>query len=115
MSLVHDPREIADVHAVEPALLGIVGIICMCVGVNHITEDNVREFYARVNMMERLTGAFRSGSEDGGQVQEVLMTVDEAKTLIGYRTNVTPMTKAKFKGHLFNNYERLVLNSDWRI
>jgi hypothetical protein len=107
MPLVHDPREIADVEAVEPVLLSQAGMICMVVGINHIAnEADAKEFYTRVNMMELLTGAFRSYIGDDNERHEVLLTPDEARSLIGYRTNVTAMTKAKFKGHLFSNYER---------
>lgn len=109
MPLVHDPREIADVHSVEPALLQLAGVICMVVGINHITEANVEDFWRRCNAMEKLTGSFRHGiPEDGDQIEQVCVTPDEARSLIGYRTNVTPMTKAKFRTHLFNTYERLV-------
>jgi len=109
MPLVHDPREIADTDAVEPALLGLAGIICMVVGINHITEANVEDFWRRCNAMEKLTGAFRHGiPEDGDKIEQVCVSQDEARSLIGYRCNVTPMTKAKFKGHLWRTYENLV-------
>jgi hypothetical protein len=110
MPVLHDPTAIADVEAVEPVLLGQLGLICMTVGMNTIAnEADAREFYRRVNIMEKLTGANRTRvKEDESGIEPVYLTPEEARSLIGYRTNASPMTKAKFRTHALDVHERFL-------
>jgi len=114
MPLTWDYTETADFEAIEPSLRQTAPFMCMTVGIGHITEDNVEDFYRRVNLTELATGAFRFAHETDGEFDTetnptpYLLTPDEARSLVGMRCNVTPMTKAKFKGHLFTLHERFV-------
>lgn len=114
MPLVWDATEVADWENVDGALRTSVDFMMMSVGINHITEENVREFWRRVNIVERLSGAFRTGREEGeDKMHDVLLSPEEARSLIGYKTNVSPMTAAKFKGHALNLHEGLVAAYKW--
>lgn len=106
MSLNWDYTACADFEAIEPVLRQTAPFMCMTVGIGHVTNDNVKEFYLRVNLMEKATGAFRNES-DGTSMKPMLMTPDEARSLVGMRCNITPMTKTKFKTHMFDIHERM--------
>lgn len=105
MALTWDYTSCADFEGIEPSLRQTAPFMCMSVGVGHITDANVKEFYMRVNLMEKATGAFRNES-DGEKMKPYLLTPDEARSLVGMSCNVSPMTKAKFKGHVLELHER---------
>ena len=61
----------------------------MSVGMGSITEANYGEFWARINMMERLTGPFLSKPTDNGKSWEPRhITLEEVKAHTGLGTNV---------------------------
>lgn len=79
--------------------------LTMAVGINHITVDNVKEFFARVSFYEKVTGAYRFAMESGASTP-VFFTADECIRLIGLRTNASPMTKAQFYKHVWEVHNR---------
>jgi len=63
----------------------------MAVGIHTITEDNHKEFYARLHLLEKLNGAMRT---EGGK--EKLFTLEEVKRRIGLSTNASTLTRNQF-------------------
>lgn len=77
----------------------------MSAGINHITEATKDEFYKRVNMVERLSGAFRVGyDEETGKHADILFTMEEVDSLVGFRTNVGHKSPTAFKNFLYDNH-----------
>lgn len=104
MPMTTDWRNAPDLDADQEYTYGIMALT---VGIPEVTVDNVEEFWRRVNSMESLTGPFRR-KRKGKKMKPYLLTQEEAKTLVGFKTNVTPMSKVKFRNHLWSTYERLV-------
>ena len=71
----------------------------LAVGINHITEKNVHDFYVRVNMYEKLFGAYLWNVEKGSHQ---LFTLEDIQSHIGMRTNISNKTKSQFLQSLFN-------------
>lgn len=63
------------------------------VGLPRITEKNWRRWYARVHIIEKVTGAWRFD----GDGTPVYFTPDEVRSHIGLSTNVTPETDAQWR------------------
>lgn len=104
-----DATKVKDWDTIDPALKNVIDPMLMSVGIGTITEDNVEEFFYRVHLMEHATGAFRNAMDtETEKVQPYFLFPDEARSLIGYSTNVGPMTTAKFKTHIFNIHRRMV-------
>jgi hypothetical protein len=63
----------------------------LMVGIGDITEKNFKEFYARFNLMQRLTGAFltRNG-------KPYYITLEDIQRRIGLSTNVSDVTRNAF-------------------
>lgn len=106
MPLTWDATAVEDWDNVEPALKNTIDVMMMVTGQPVITETNAEEFYHRVSFYEKLLGAFRVGHPEEGPSVPVYFTPDECRQLIGYRTNVSTMTKAKFKNHIYSVFER---------
>lgn len=106
MPLTWDATKVEAWDAIDPALKTSVDFMLMSVGIGEITEDNVEKFYRRVNIMEKATGAFRFQTDENSVTSPLYLSPDEARSLIGYRANISPMTDAKFRAHLFNIHER---------
>ena len=86
-------EEIEKAMGVEPDqfnnLLYLFGVTCMTVGMRELTDANFKQFAARVNFIERLTGEFMS-NEDGP-----LKWSEEALTAFkGVGANVATETRA---------------------
>jgi hypothetical protein len=79
----------------------------MFTSMSGITEDNASEFYARIHLVEKLTGPFRIGPvDDNGEQSEVFITPDEVKQCIGLTVNVAQESRTKFmNGFVKNNIE----------
>ena len=77
----------------------------MAVDMGQITEDNWTEFYARININERLFGTLRSSREKG----EHFFTPDEIKCAIGLETNATFDSAGKTRQKFINNQWRRFL------
>jgi hypothetical protein len=65
----------------------------MIVGLGEITEKNYVQFYNRINIIERISGAYLWDSEtkNPSYVEQ-----DDIKRMIGLKVNVANQTKAKF-------------------
>lgn len=108
MPLTWDATEVADYdNLTDDECVAREALIfaTMGVGINHITEDNAREFYERVSFIEKVNGASRHGWEDGEHVP-VYFTPDEIRRFIGLRTNASVLTKAKFKTNVYEGHVR---------
>ena len=106
MSLLHDPAALADVHAVDPAVLGQIPYICWAVGIQHITEANASDFYVRVSFYEKVNGTFLNMlNEDESDWEPHPITPEHVRSLIGYRTNTPTMTEVQFRNHVYKNYK----------
>lgn len=79
----------------------------MAIGIGVITEENAQEFYSRLSLLEKVTGASRF--KDG---EPLYFTPDDVKRFIGLTTNVFPKwSKTKFKTHIFDLHERFNVQS----
>jgi len=70
----------------------------MATGIGDLTEKNAPEFYARVNLLEKLDGAsIRQTNKETGEVEDYHITFEDVRKRIGMVTNVFPMeTRAKW-------------------
>lgn len=66
------------------------------VGINHITENNYREFAARMNYAVKLNGPFYNRIDDDGQPVPIVFDAPRVRDAIGLRTNVSPETRNQF-------------------
>lgn len=75
----------------------------MAVGMRGITEENYREFYARLRLVETTGDAFLWRAEGKSQSDpENFLTLDEVRRHIGLGTNVSPQTAGKWSAFLFD-------------
>lgn len=63
-----------------------------------ITDDNWREIFTRLNMVERVSGAYRSyhREKSEGGVKYVFFTPAEVKSMIGLRVNAGNKSNREF-------------------
>jgi len=104
MPLTWDATEVRDFDTLtddERVTLNSLIFASMPVGIQHITEDNAREFYARVSFWEKVNGAYRM-NEDG----DVPFTADDVRRFIGLRTNVSTITAAQFRKNVWEAHDR---------
>lgn len=75
--------------------------LTMAIGIGEITEDNHKEFFARLHMIEKLFGGviFREGKYR-------TIKLDEVKDLIGLTTNVSSITRAQFNKNQLQRFYR---------
>lgn len=66
--------------------------LTMAIGINVITEKNAEEVFKRVNMVETVSGAYRTIAGGG----KVFFTLAEVKSLIGLSTNASAKTALQF-------------------
>ena len=66
--------------------------LTMAVGLDAITEPNYREFFCRIRMLEKMSGAFFVGDAD----KDNFFTLEHIKRRIGLVTNATAKTQARF-------------------
>jgi hypothetical protein len=71
----------------------------MFTGISTITEANYKEFYARLNLVQRLNGPY---TNKGGKPYYI--TVDDVQRRIGLTTNAGSMTRAQFIKMKVGNY-----------
>jgi hypothetical protein len=67
------------------------------VGMNSITEENVKNFFQRVYVFEKLFGPTVTYVDKNNERRDRYMKFSDIKRMIGLRTNATPMTETKFK------------------
>lgn len=90
-----DPDDVTKTRKVEDPWIFVVGVFSMHVGINHITEDNAAEFYARCKVVEACTGNLMM-SPDG----DVLIDPATVERFIGVKTNAIAYTSAAFFRHV---------------
>jgi hypothetical protein len=79
----------------------------MAIGMGEITEENAQEFYSRLSLLEKVSGASRWFYDDDGEHVSVYFTPEDVKRFIGLTTNVFPKwTQAKFAKHILDLHER---------
>lgn len=103
-----DATKVANWSEVEDALKTSIDFILMGIGFGTITEANAAEVFRRTNILERATGAFRQHLPEVGKPEQVFVTPDEVRSLIGYSVNVSQKSKAQFKNDLFRTLEQRV-------
>lgn len=80
----------------------------MAIGMGEITDENAMEFYTRLSLLEKVTGASRFD----GEGKPLFFSPEDVKRFVGLRTNVFPKwTKAKFKTHIMELHERFNVQS----
>jgi hypothetical protein len=79
--------------------------VTMGIGLGELTEKNLPEFLLRVRLWERCFGAMRK-SHTGGKLVDVYFTVAELRGMVGFRTNVSPLTRPVFLRNLAAHLER---------
>jgi len=88
------------------AVTEVMIFLTLLVGINKITEKNVKEFYQRVKEFELATGnqglihEKRNDSLDVVNVRDRMPTFAEVERHIGLRTNANMMTKKKWNSTL---------------
>ena len=88
----------------EAPITDSLGGATMPVGIREITEENYKEFYARLNMAERMRGTYRY-NKDGA----VWMQLEDVKRRIGLYTNASTFSRAEFiKRMTKRHFEELV-------
>ena len=73
----------------------------MAVGMNTITVENAREFFARASFWEKVNGAYRYDS--GGSV---FFKPEDVLRFVGLRTNASTKTKAQFYKSVWESHDR---------
>lgn len=94
MALTWDNTAVKDIDSLtddESATIEALIWATMAVGINHITLDNARDFYARVSFWEKIAGAYRFDPNG-----PVYLTPEDVLRFVGLRTNASPKTKAQF-------------------
>lgn len=79
----------------------------MPVGLGRITAANYREFYARLNMHEKLNGGMRYGPAPDHA--RICFTLADVRDHIGLTTNVSDETGAKWIKRVQENFAREAL------
>ena len=77
-------------------------MLTMLIGLGTITEDNYTKFYNRVRLYEFVHGNFLL-HRTGDKVKPKPITEKMIKRLIGLKTNVSDISKAKFLRRVFKN------------
>jgi hypothetical protein len=71
---------------------------------NEITEDNWREFYARLHLLELMNGAY-AHTPNG----PYYITREQIKRRIGLRTNASALTQLQFtKRHVARYFDNML-------
>ena len=87
----------------------------MAIGINEITEKNVRKVFTRIYMWESRFGALRHEYIDNGQ-QPRPFTFERVYRYIGLRTNASKKTDHKFRKQLADDYlDDLVMEADMEM
>lgn len=101
MALTWDATKVRDYASLtdsEAAVRTALVFGTLGVGLREITDDNVGEFFARLDILQRLEGPFLTGP-DGG----VAITREDVARFVGLRTNASSETRAQWARRLFVN------------
>lgn len=111
MSLNWDARAVRDIDNLtdnERVTLDSLIWSTLAIGMGEITDENAQEFYTRLSLIEKVTGASRFD----GESKPLYFTPDDVKRFVGLTTNVFPKwSKTKFKTHIMDLHERFNVQS----
>lgn len=89
------PREHGEGMQPNPQLETFI-LLMMPMGVSHeVTEKNVGEFWARLDLMQRMQGAFMHRAGPAG-MEDVYFTPEDVIAYIGLKTNCSTRTRTDF-------------------
>lgn len=72
-------------------------LLTLPMGVREITESNVGEVWARLDMLQRIQGAFLNRySEEAEKIEDVWFTAEDVIRHIGLSTNAAELTRNQF-------------------
>lgn len=74
----------------------------MAVGMPTITEDNAREFFARVSFYEKVNGSYRFN----GDGTPAYFTPEDVLRFVGLRTNASRLSIVQFRTSVWKSHER---------
>lgn len=116
MPLTWDSSETALDNTNEADLtLREAGIFAtMAVGIQHITRENCLDFYKRVTLWEKVSGAYRFKAVDG-KAEPHFFSAEDVVRLIGLRTNASTKTKAQFNKSVVESHERWAFPWDFKM
>ena len=72
----------------------------MFVGFKSITEENFEKFYNRLNLLEKVNGAFLYKDRKPSYIQ-----LEDVKRMVGLHTNANDKTRAAFLKWAFYDYK----------
>lgn len=75
--------------------------LSMAIGIGEITEDNYKEFFARIHMIEKLFGGVIFRDRKYRTIK-----LDEVKDLIGLTTNVSKISRTQFNKNQLGRFYR---------
>ena len=93
MSLDYDLRGIPGFEQLDPGLTECVVFMTMFVGIDHLTEATLPEFFKRTKVWERAYGPIRAN--------KTLLTEAEIKGFVGLKTNAAPLSREQFKRNVW--------------
>ena len=82
----------------------LLGHLMMPMGVRAITASNVGEVFARIDILQRLQGAFMHRSDGKGGREPVLFTPEDIISYIGLRTNVPDISRTEFMRNVVRSH-----------
>ena len=68
----------------------------MFTGIPEITEKNYQEFYARIHMLELITGAFQIEYQEDKEPKPLFLEPKDIKRFIGLSANASQLTRRQF-------------------
>ena len=74
-----------------------VVFMAMAIGIPSITEKNVKEFWRRTNVYQRVYGTMMKQVNPEGGWMDLPLTEDDIIHYIGLRTNAATISKQKFQ------------------
>lgn len=70
-------------------------LMTMPIGISHLTDKTAPEFWARLNLLQKLESGLVLRYEDGKPVPE-MYTEDDVRRMVGLSTNASSRTRAQF-------------------
>lgn len=112
MALTWDATKVTDWKKKTGAVADTMIWMTMFVGMNEITEKNAEEFYARIQLLEKLFGAYLNQTDTETKVTEPkYITFDDVKSFIGLTTNASTLTRNQFNKRQMDRYYRDAFDS----
>lgn len=104
MALTFDYSEVADWDNLDKVTKEQIIWATIDVGINHITEKNADDFFARVSLSEKVCAPYRRQLVDD-EWQDMPFTREEIHSLIGLKTNASVKPISTFKTHIWNMHQ----------